>query len=125
MPEVMIDEVGRVEVLNDTLIDTDEVFRAMSEQQPELAAMVRWTNDTRSMPSRHGGLFERDRYVTPDKIYDQFRTAQMAAENDDVVAGVIETTESFAFSKVSLDCDEEDESNVYNQIAADIDLDSR
>jgi hypothetical protein len=56
--------------------------------------MVRWSNDTRLPPSRRGGLFDRDRYVTPERTWDQMRVAYHAAETDDVVSGVLESTEA-------------------------------
>lgn len=125
MGEFLLDNDGTMTVLNDTDIDNETVFRALAHQSPEIAAMVRWTSDTQLPASRRGGLFERDRYVTPNSIFEQFKTAQHAAENDDVVAGVLETTEALAFGKMSIDTEDEDETDVWNQIAAEIDLDSR
>lgn len=86
--------------------------------------MVRWSFDTKPAP-RAGGLLERDRYVTPTRIFDQMRTAYDAAENDDVVSGVVESTESLAFSKISIQVDDPDEENLWEQIQEDLDLDAR
>ena len=72
-----------------------------------------------------GGLFERDRYVSPTNIFEEMKLAYVAAERDDVVAGVLEATESLALSKMSLFAEDPDEEDIYNQIAGDLDLDSR
>lgn len=122
--EIMTDkEMGTV-VLNDTEISNDVIMKHLGDQAPEVAAMVRWTAGTQST-NRLGGLFDRDRYVTPDTLFDEFKVAYDAAEQDDVVSGVLETTEALAFGKMSLDCDDPDETDVWNQVAADLDLDSR
>lgn len=88
--------------------------------------MVRWSNSVRGVSNnRKGGLVDRDRYVEPGNIYEQMKTAQWAAEHDDVVSGVVESTEALAFNRVSVDCEDEDETDVWNQIAEDIDLGAR
>lgn len=87
--------------------------------------MVRWSKDTRLTPSRRGGMFERDRYVTPERTWEQMRVAYHAAETDDVVAGVLEMTEALAFGRTSIDTEEDDETDVWNQIADELDLDRR
>lgn len=122
--EIMTDAENGTIVLNDTDISDSEVMSAFSSQNPELAALVRWSSGTQGGRSG-GGLFERDRYITPENVFDQMRTAQLAAQNDDVVSGVLESTESLAFSKMSIDAEDEDETDIWNQIAADLDLDSR
>lgn len=124
--EMMFDpEVGHVEIINDTGVSNDAVIGALQSQAPEVAALVRWTNDTKLPPSRRGGLFERDRYVTPDSPRDQMKVAYHASETDDVVSGVIESTEALAFAKMSIDTDDEDQTDVWNQIAEELDMDRR
>lgn len=101
------------------------VFRALVDQNPEYAALVRWSNDTKLPTSRRGSLVDRDKYVTPERTWDQMRVAQHAAETDDVVSGVLEGTEALAFGKLSIDTEEDDETDIWNQIAEDLDLDAR
>lgn len=115
-------ETGTTVLLNDTGIDDSQIIAALNDQHPEIAALTRWSGYTQT---RHGTLFERDRYVTPSNIYHQMQVAYDAAENDDVVSGVLETTESLAFSKTDFESEDEDEEDIWNQIAADIDLDRR
>ena len=104
-----------------------DVFEEAEKQQPLIAALVRWSNELQQRPinTREGGLFERDRFIAPRNIYDQMRLAYDAAERDDVVAGVLESTEALAFSKVGFYAEDPDDEDIYNQIAADIDLDAR
>jgi hypothetical protein len=126
MAELHFDPETGIQVLNETDVDTDTAFRAFADASPEYAALVRWTYDTKpSHAVRRGGLFERDRFVTPAGVFAQFKTAYDAAENDDVVSGILESSEAMTFTKTSIDCDDEDQADIWNQIAADIDLDSR
>lgn len=128
---VMIDPEFGTEVHNDTDVPTSDVFRALGRalgpDSNVLRAMSEWTRNVQNYgpQSRAGSLFERDMYVTPDNVFNQMKLAYHAVEDDDVVANVAESTESLAFSRVSFQADDEDEEDVYNQIAADIDLDSR
>jgi uncharacterized membrane protein YgcG len=122
--EIMVDpDLGTV-VLNDTDVSTDDVFSALSVQHPELAALTRWGQQVTGA-ARQGGLFERDRFVTPDKIFEQFHVAFDAAQTDDVVSGILETTEALAFNKARIDCEDRDEEDFWNQVAEDLNLEER
>lgn len=122
--EMMHDpEMGTV-IINDTDVSDDAVFSAFVDQHPELAALTRWGNNAVGA-SRRGGIFERDRFVTPDKIFDQFKVALDAAVTDDVVSGILETSESLAFNKARIDCQDRDEEDIWNQVAEDLFLEER
>lgn len=121
---------NEVRVIDETDLNLDSgtVMEALAGQAPEVAALVRWTANTQGLGgnrARSGGLLQRDRYVTPSALFDQFRTAKDACESDDVVSGVLETTEALAFTRMSFLAEDEDEEDVWNQIAADLDLDAR
>lgn len=124
MTEIMVDKDG-VEVINETSVTNTEVFDALAQQHPEVASLVRWTRDTTSANSRHGSIFERDRYVTPTRWVDKVKTARTAALHDDVVSNAIETTEAMAFRRITVDSENEEEADIWNQIAEDIDIESR
>lgn len=126
MAELIYDPEFGVSFINDTDVDNSAVFRALTEQNPEVAQLVRWSYDTKpSSMARYGGLFDRDRYLSPTSIFGQFQVAYDAAANDDVVSGIVESTESLAFSKMTIDCEDADESNLWSQIGDDLDLDAR
>jgi len=120
--ETMVDRDTGVQVINETAIPTEAAMGALAQQHPELALLVNWSNN---IQQRAGGIFERDRYLTPASIFHQFRTALDAAETDDVVSGVLETTESLAFTDISIECEDEDEEDIWNQILDDIDIYTR
>lgn len=110
--------------INETTIPNSDVFQAVSEQHPELAALSRWGSRV-SNPGRGGGILERDRYVTPETIFDQFKVALDASESDDVVSNFVETTEALAFNKVTMDADDPQQEDIWNQIAEGINIDAR
>lgn len=124
----IIEEVtsdGQVEVWNHSQVPTADVMRSMPSNFRSLIDQLgRWAANTRG-GTRNGSLFDRDRYVTPNGIFDQMRLAYDAIETDDVVSNVLEMTESLAFSKVDFFAEDPDEQDIYNQVAAEIDLDSR
>lgn len=122
--EVVIDPDGNrtATIVNTSGMNSTLVFEAMGQQAPEYAAMSNWLSNTRRGT---GGLFERDRYVTPNNVFKVMEVAQDAAENDDVVSGVLESTEAMAFGRMGFAAQDEDEEDIWAQIADDIDLDSR
>jgi hypothetical protein len=114
------------EVVNETDIPEAEILAAIQEQVPydfsqEFALLNNWIGGQH----RNRGLADRDRYVTPGAIFDQFKVAKKAISSDDVVAGVAETTEALAFDRMRIFCEDQDEENIWNQIADDLDLESR
>jgi len=110
-------------ILNDSGITDTAVMAALEQQQPEVAALTRWVGSTK--PAANSSIFERDRYIIPDNIYDVFKTAYRAAQEDDVVAGVVELTEALALGWLDFDAEIEDEEDVFNQMADEICLDDR
>lgn len=122
--EHMVGNDGEVVMLNDTDVPDNEVFAALNTQYPELRQLQAWSSSLTAGSTRNGSLFERDRFVSPDNIFDEMKTAIHATEYDDTVSGVLETTEALAFSKMSIDCDDPDEEDIWQQIMRDIDMDN-
>ena len=91
---------------------------------PEVAAIRRWAVNSQGS-SRRRTIFDRDRYVNPSSIFDKFQIAQQATERDDAVSNVVETTEQLAFKRIAMECDDENEQNIWNQIIDEIDLPER
>jgi hypothetical protein len=116
----------------DVGVDGDSIASAL-RQHPELRSIASWVQDInpayaatnhRNRSKRSGGIIERDRYVTPDGFFDQFRVARDAAMHDDSVSNVLETTEALVFNTIRVDCEDPDEENVWNQIISDMGLDA-
>jgi len=115
---------------------TDEQLRAAFSNNAELSAMTGWINsirpdvaamdpERRNRAGRSGGIFERDRYATPTGIFSQFKVAKDASMNDDVVSNILESTEALVFNKVRVECGDDDEENIWDQILSDMELDIR
>ncbi len=123
---VMIDQEHGTMVMNQSDLPTSEIFadgREVGSNRSLMAALSSWATNIQSR-GRSGGILERDKYVTPEAIFDQMQLALYAVENDDVVSNIADATEATAFNAVSFYADDEDEEDVYNQIARDINLDS-
>ena len=107
--------------VNETPFADRVIGEALLEQHPQLDQIARAISS--NFGQRSGNIFQRDRYVTPERIADQIRLASHAAKYDDVVAGVLETTEAMAFGRVTFECADLDQQDVWNQIAEDLNLD--
>lgn len=115
-----IDDNVNVTWVNGTDITDDEILDAIESGAGgdnvgalELATLGRWVKNNQR---RQGGVFQRDVYVTPHRIFDQFETAQFAVENDDIVGNAADITESLMLNKVIIDSPDEQEADVWNQI---------
>lgn len=115
-------EVGGYPVINHTgLSDT---FVTSSGDVREIAEKLsRWVDNARAASTRHG-MFDRGAYTPPANVYDEMRAARHALEYDDIVGGVAEITEAFAFQGVKFESEEPDEADIFNQIARDLNLDA-
>lgn len=112
-------------LINDTGISNTEVVSAIGEQHPHFERQMNQLAQavSQNFSQRTGNIFERDRYVTPQEIYEQIKLASHAAKYDDVVSGVLETTEAMAFERITFECEDPDEEELWNQIAEEINLD--
>ena len=94
-------------------------------------AMEQWS---RNMQSSMGGsgksrpsydLFSRSRYSGENNIFRVMEMCAAAVENDDILSTLADTSEGIALQKMSFELQDEDQQDVWNQIAADLDLDAR
>lgn len=121
-------ELGSVLVVNESGLPDDVVLSEVRSQvrSPEIASLSRWTiENTGYNRTNNSNIFNRDRYVIPRGLFDKFRMAADAARADDVVAGVCETTEQLAFKRIVVECDDDQQYDIWNQISEDLDTPQR
>lgn len=127
---LMVEDGVQYYVDSDVGVEGDDIAKAL-KAHPEIRSIASWIKDvnpafaasnSRNRALRSGGIIERDRYVTPLGVFDQFRVARDAALNDDTVSNVLETTEALVFNTIRVDCEDPDEENIWNQIIDDMEL---
>jgi hypothetical protein len=91
--------------------------------EPVKRSLAAWAEGIQQ-PSRRTkrSIFDRDKFVTPGKIFEQMAMAEDAMD-DDVVGGVYDITESMAFKRIMIETQDEDEQDIWSQIGRDINLD--
>jgi hypothetical protein len=127
--EASIDEVTGTAVISE--VDPSEVEGALADNPtfqnllpaPVFRALASWAEVPSEGRSRNRGIFQRNKFVTPGKIYEQMAMGYDALD-DDVVGNVADTSEAIAFQKVTFECEDKDQENVWNQIGRDLDLDT-
>lgn len=85
--------------------------------------LERWVGNARAVTNR-SSMFDRGAYTPSENHYDHMRMARKAVQNDDIVGGLAEVTEGLAFDGVKWEAPVADEADVFNQMAAEQDLDS-
>jgi hypothetical protein len=122
--EIEYDPEYGIAIINDTEVSTEDIRQAIESQAPEIATLRKWSQ-SRQGATRKGTIFNRDKWVSPDNIFDKFRLAADAVRTDDVISSVVETTEQLAFKRINMECDDELEEDIWNQIIDEIDLSER
>jgi hypothetical protein len=121
--EIEFDPEFGVSFINETDVPMSEI-KSQLDSMPEVAALRRWSMSNQGS-SRRRTIFDRDRYVSPANIFEKFQIAISAVEHDDAVSNVVETTEQLAFKRIAIECEDQDEQNIWNQIMDEIDLSER
>lgn len=103
--------------LPDSTVQEDGGFQKLVRE------ISRWSETVRSGAER-ATLFDRYVYTPPANVYDEIRSARIAVEHDDVVSGVADITEAFAFQGAKLESTDADATDVFNQWAAEVNLDA-
>lgn len=111
-------------------VSGDEVEASLAEglgsgilEPRAVRALASWAESAQSTSHGKRGIFQRDKYVTPGKIYKQMAIAYDALD-DDVIGNVADLSEAMAFQKVTFETQgSKDQENIWHQIGTDIDLD--
>lgn len=125
---------GKAFVINTTLVDNDDIAEELRKDPATrmiadtLGAWVERTSESANLTPgrgrRVGGLLERNRWLNPASTFAKIRLAREAM-TDDIVGNAADGTEAFALSKVGIYTDDEDQEDVWNQWAGDINLDDQ
>lgn len=108
------------ELVEQSLNDPDSPISRVDDNISR--ALASWAEEVQPRRRRPSGIMERDRYVTPTKIYEQMGMAYDASD-DDIVGQFLDTSEAIAFQKVAFDSEDEDQDNIWNQIGKTLNLD--
>jgi hypothetical protein len=110
------------EIRNYSDVDTQALERdpQMRKLSRELS---RWADNMRAATGR-GSMFDRGAFTPPSNVYDEMRVARTALDVDDIVSGVADITEAFAFQGSKWESTNSDEADVFNQWAGKINMDA-
>jgi hypothetical protein len=102
--------------LDDRLLREDPQMRKLSKE------LAKWADNLRSAHQK-GSMFDRGAFTPPANVYDEMRSARIAVEHDDIVSGVADITEAFAFQGMKFESTEAEEADVFNQWAGKVNMD--
>ena len=102
--------------LPDSALARDPQVRGLAKE------LSRWVDNMRSAQQR-GSMFDRGAFTPPNNVYDEMRSARIAMEHDDIVSGVADITESFAFQGMKFESTNADEADVFNQWSGEVNMD--
>jgi hypothetical protein len=111
----------RYEIRNYSDVEED-VLRDNPQMNKAVRELARWADNLRSAQQR-GSMFDRGAFTPPANVYDEMRAARTAVEVDDIVSGVADITESFAFQGMKWESTAADEADVFNQWAGEVNMD--
>lgn len=110
------------QIINQSGLD-DETIVQSTEYRDLAVQLEEWVGRARAVTGK-SNLFSRGAYTPPDHPYAEMKAARLALETDDIVAGVAEITEAFAFQGIKWESEDADTTDVFNQHAAEVNLDA-
>jgi len=114
---------GTISYVNEAGVP-EEIAQQALRKTDIASAIDQWSRNL-SGQSAQGSLFFRNRYNLTTNIYDQMMQCSDAVEWDEILSATCDATEGLAFQKMSFECVDPDQEDVWNQVAADLDMDSR
>lgn len=121
LPERML--ASQVEIRYSSELDQRTKDDLAPKMRQVAAQLEKWVNNARAVTNR-SSMFDRAAYTPSENIYDQMRMSRKAVGSDDVVGGTAEVTEGLAFDGVNWESANNDEADIFNQMAAEQDLDA-
>jgi len=114
-----LDESSNVGWVNSSGVDDRVIIGGVEKIGREIS---KWIESQRASRQKLS-MFDRSSYIAPDNPYGQMEIARRAVENDDIIGGVADVTESLTFQGIQWEAEETDDADVFNQISRDLDLD--
>jgi len=115
---------GTIQYVNEAGVPEEVAQRAFAHDDVA-QALDSWSRQMGAPANAAGSLFFRNRYSLTTNVYDQMMQCADAVEYDEILSTTCDATEGLAFQRMSFECVDQDQEDVWNQIAADLDLDSR
>lgn len=112
----------RVSYVNEAGIP-EEVAESVVRSQDVASAIESWMKKTNIPRGRQYDVFQRNKWSGVDHIFAQMGQAAAAVENDDILSTLADTIEGLAFQKMRFEMDDEDQQDIWNQIARDLNMD--
>lgn len=101
----------------------DEMVRDAAQVRELASKLSKWVDNARSAAGRTSAN-DAGAYTPPNNVYDEMAAARHAMEFDDIVSGVYDITEAFAFQGVKWEGISSADADIFNQISRDLDLDT-
>lgn len=105
-----------VSYVNATGLPEEQILPAVRETAAEI---ITWHRKVKQTPT----MFDRVGYDLPENPYESFVVAENAVRLDDVISGLADVTEALAFQGVKWESANMDDSDIYNQVSASLNLD--
>lgn len=104
---------------------TDTELDAVKGNTEISAAISEWMRNLGAAANTSWDLFNRRQYRTTDNVFRQFAMCEKAVEQDDILSTTADVTERVAIDKVVFEMFDEDQQDLWEQLADEIDLDGK
>ena len=114
-----VNEAGVSEVVAAEAVRHGDVANAIENW------MRRLNRDAQPSKFHTGDIFNRTNYIGSDNIFEVMAACAAAVEYDDVLSTLADTLEGLSFQKMHIEMHDDDQEDIWNQIAADLNMDGR
>lgn len=119
-----VNETGEPDEYMETALGSGYTLDGKPVRDEIASAIGNWSRQMGSTLN-NGSMFFRNRYNLTSNVFDQMIQCSDAVEYDDVLSSVGESVEGLAFSRLSMEAIDPDQEDLWNQIAEDINLETR
>ena len=102
----------------------EDIVAGVRNNQEIANAIEKWTQSLAGQTTPSIDVFNRGRWENARHTFAIMSGCAWAVENDDVLSTLADVTEGLAFSKCRFEAFDDDQEDVWNQWAAEIDIDS-
>lgn len=115
-----------VRYINESGLPDDTILRDTRFQREIASEIEKWTQSLNSRrPTNSIDVFSRERWRGARHPFAVMSQCAWAVENDDILSTLADVIEGLTFKKMRFELNDDDQQDVWNQWARDVDLDSR
>jgi hypothetical protein len=121
----VVNSTATLTYVNESGLPEEFVIGALRHNQELASVIEKWSQELAGSPTESLDVFRRNKWNNTNHLHAVMSQCAWAVENDDILSTLADVMEGLAFSKCRFEMYDEDQEDMWNQWAGDVDLDSQ